>query len=735
MRLTSRPRAHSNVSASKHSSERPPTHTLTIQAQDVAARIRSLEDSIRLAEAQVARCRQDVTEAKAIGADPGRHARALEAAEHRLQALQQEHQTAMALQAGVVEIQRGFDDYARALERNDEHEDRLVLHQNHAQACRTLDNWNAAWSRLVEGGHRLPDVQGDVCPADSLAQDTSQQPTATSRDFFKEPFPADAAGQIEHVVGMQAQLRELENHLQTVQKRCDQLKVQHARSPEQERDAIKSDYAASLSALMDGKAGLSALNKAYFETIGANLDRLHFDAFDELHPVALVMQEIRTSTTEQSTEGAVAKYLDDMKRLKSQLMLHGAQLEPHQRKFDVHATMVQIVFLAHMSYIEALQAIVKCQEAFPPEARLPLRCPWDNTPKAQIKRSAEVLMEKSKDRPTQNDVNTMTRQQLRFAEIVQKRSVSIGKRLQHTEVGFDRIVAELVQIQRRRDKDELTRYALALIAKVQQKRWLLTAADTVVELFKRIAAAFQSIEKQPGPGETGGEREPQSVRRVRTERKIPRREHKVPDAKAHNRPDASLVATQPRTPHRHRVSGAAAAPDLPMTTEMRPEDQLATDWRTAGAPAAWTQYVSLRDGVETTLRATNRTLESRASNIRNWNQHDMAGNQSQPLTEEDCLALIDWAAWSSRAELPDDEKLFTHFTMLCSPGTGNFAGQLQLKIVNTDPDVPAVVTNEFDQMQRKMKRPTFHLRVDLDAQAFGRVRQALAVRGFPPANE
>jgi hypothetical protein len=34
-----------------------------------------------------------------------------------------------------------------------------------------------------------------------------------------------------------------------------------------------------------------------------------------------------------------------------------------------------------------------------------------------------------------------------------------------------------------------------------------------------------------------------------------------------------------------------------------------------------------------------------------------------------------------------------------------------------------------------MKRPTFHLQVDLDADGLARISDALVLRGFPPAIE
>ncbi len=173
---------------------------------------------------------------------------------------------------------------------------------------------------------------------------------------------------------------------------------------------------------------------------------------------------------------------------------------------------------------------------------------------------------------------------------------------------------------------------------------------------------------------------------------------------------------------------------MPLTHIASANDLQTDDWITPGAAGTWTAYVPFGANATTHLRDTNRTLESRARNLWNWNQRDMAGNQTQDLKEQDCLALLDWIHWHSTDNRADHERLLQTYTVVMGPGTGNFAGKMQLKIINLDPAVPAVMTEEFDQHGRRMKRPTFHLNVDLDASARQRIQQALIDRGFVGAN-
>lgn len=675
--------------------------------------------------------------------------------------------------------------YAAALERNHPEEDRGSLFRQHSTSSRSMDEWTATWERLKSRLEDFlpPETDNASSTADAAA---GSEPAAAAgivtatagmnarvehvesnpgRDFFKEPFPSTEEAQIEHVVGLQAQIQmvksevtRLNGHMKVL---LGSLKGDGELSATASEEIARL-YRQSMTRYLDCKTKADEYPKAYLKYINAHQDKLHFAAFGEITGIDLVLERIRAATTEFEARDIAAKFHEALKQLKQELEnfsermeiplngVHGGnrfynciQVVPKPFRpelFDHQVEKVFVLLVMHKKCIDGVRKITEIQKSLPVEAQTPVRFPWKSMSSDTISQLVEFEREAAKMRE-QSFSERLPRQQMQLtkqhADLMERREKLFDRQLLAQErrfVDFDQINAAIDAIVRDTDKDELTRFAMQSLKTLHEADWLIHAPRVAVLVFQRIKDAYRDIEVQARRAAATPASNVVAVRSA----KVPGRaggQKKVARSGGRSGTGPGLTHANRNEIRGSKRAGAidpifSVGDVFPATVEVGSDELLKADWVAVGAPPTWTRYTS-SGGAEMHLEDTNRTLKSRASNLWNWNQRGMAGNETHVLTDSDCLALVDWIMSHSAIDRPDHERLFSHFTILCSPGTGSHAGGFQLKIINLDPGVPSVPTGEFDEFKRQMKRPTFHLKVASDPGTVQRIKEGLTARGFP----
>lgn len=712
---------------------------------DVATRIDQLECAKAVAEAANLIAQEEMSdEQPASGkSDAGDCFQRCEQAARTLQACEQDLHRATRLQEELTAISKDIDGYIAALE-SDNAGARSTHHGRYVDAKAKLEEWECAWSQLQGGASSEtteavrsdgPAEERPTAPIE-VAQAVLMPIPATEADPLNEAFPSDAAGQAQHIVAMQAQIQRVEDARRSEFERSRQL-LDQIKALTTDKQLVSSeltaDYRDSLRKLDELATRIDSCREAYAKRISAKLKDLHPDALEELYPLAGPVQDLDADAhDEQISWKLFKKHEAAIEALKSEFAGHGA--DPDALKyFNILMNKLYVVFKVHAGIQNAAAEIERIQQALPPEVRVPIG-------RASSKFGVEDLRESLKANYGR-DGGKYNYRKFHGRD-------TLGLEQMKDAIEFDRLIKGL-DLAKQGGKRALSEFVLHVSSKARAGSWLMNAGDPLCELFSKVKDAYLDLARTNAPEDeraayfsrlanSGASPDDlAAIQRWLTRRSLLREASPQPSLTGQPANRASKSKTvSTRLAHADKPSKANRAsepeisteePDsLPTTTEVSAEALATDDWISPAKPA-WTSYIPFGGDAGTYLRDTHPALESRASNLWNWNQSCMLGSAFE-LQEDHCLPLIDWIASHSAGTLPEHDRLFTHYSIVCGPGTGDFKNTWQLKIINLDPEVPGIPTGRFIGNKRELKRPTYH--VNVDPAAVPAIRQALASRGF-----
>jgi len=610
-------------------------------------------------------------------------------------------------------------EYAAALYRNDEYEDRSGPHRRYEEAPMALARWSADWQRQkdvlavklhvaqipafaaqVDAGYR----ELSECRASVRAERVSMIDELMNREFPK------GAGSLTWLTMARQLLGSAE-----VAEQATAQQVAHARAM---RDGLTGDdtdmrkmHDDSLRyALIDWIADKNVVADAkqrYLRKLHENIDGLSAGAVHHLAWPPSAEAELCAATTWAEVESFATRHLNTMEKLRADITA-GGKFDEDSFGWKWEAARDRIFRDAQIqkAAIQAEAAVAKQRQHFPPYLRTPTRFP--DTGQANLR----TLLD-----PGYRRLIELREESAHTATFFATPAYFAAA---EEFFGLSGLRQQLDAVVRERNRPALDALVTRIATGTVASRLLVACPNIYLGIMVKFARAYRLLESDEARLEllADGAAARAAKPAKRTE---PRAEKSKTDAA---KVELSSNSSAEEHEEHEEDSDADSVEGIESSYVADAAAIEAADWIAVREPATWTRFRSFDTGEVMYLGDVNRTLESRARNLWNWSQEGMAGNATQLMEARECVALIDWIISSSGEELEPAQRLFSRgYAIACGPGTGDFAGTAdkpnhQLKIINTDPDAPKV----------NGKQPTFHINVDPEAVAA--VNEALAQRGF-----